>query len=82
MDRMGNLGNEAGNLAGNITGNIGNVKQMLQGLNFPCSKDDVLGALKQEGAPTQLVDKVRGLTETKFNSEQDLLSKIQGFAGR
>jgi hypothetical protein len=48
----------------------------LKDLNFPASKDDVVRQLEQKGVPSQVLDKVRNVDTSKFDSVDDLKQKV------
>ena len=70
MDQMKDM---ASNLAGS-----GQIQDMLKGINFPVSKDELVNQLQQRGVPSQVLDQLRGDTTQQFNSAQDVMAKVQG----
>lgn len=48
----------------------------LQGIDFPCSKDELLSQLEQKGVPSQVVDKVRDTDTSQFDSVDDAKKKV------
>lgn len=48
----------------------------LQGIDFPCSKDELLSQLEQKGVPSQVVDKVRDTDTSQFDSLDDVKKKV------
>jgi len=71
---MENLKDKASSMAGNM----GGLQGMLDGINFPASKDQLLSQLQQKGAPSQVIDKLKGLEVTQFSSADELKSKLSG----
>ena len=67
---MDNLKNKASEMMG------GGLGDQLKDINFPASKDEVLRQLEQKGVPSQLLDKVRGVDTSRFDSVDDLKSKV------
>lgn len=58
---------------------MGNVDEMLKGIQFPASKDDVLNQLQQRGVPSQILDKVRSVSTDRFTNPQELKSMLPDF---
>lgn len=55
---------------------MGNIDEMLKGLKFPASKDEVVNQLQQRGVPSQVLDKVRSASTDRFTNPQELKSMI------
>ena len=68
---LGNLGN-LGNL------DINQLQGYLSGVNFPASKEEVASNAEGNGAPQELVQKIRNSGTDTFNSADDVLQKVQG----
>jgi len=66
MDRMKNA----------ATAQLTNVDDLLKGIQFPASKDDVLNQLQQRGVPSQVLDKVRNANTDRFTNPQELKSLL------
>ncbi|HEV2126476.1 MAG TPA: DUF2795 domain-containing protein [Chloroflexota bacterium] len=58
--------------------NPADIQQYLQGVDWPIGKDDLVAVLQSNGAPGQLVDKIRGSDQSRFNGPQDVVSSAQG----
>ncbi len=58
--------------------NPGDIQQYLQGVSWPIGKDDLVGALQSNGAPSQLTDKIKGSNQSQFNGPEDVASAAQG----
>lgn len=56
--------------------NQGNLKDKLQGMHFPASKNDVLNQLEQKGVPSQIIDKLKNVDTSQFQSVDDVMSKL------
>jgi hypothetical protein len=69
MDRMKNM---MGGL------NVADVQKYVQGIDFPIGKDDLVGALQNNGAPSDLVSKIQGASKNRFGSLQDVISSVTG----
>jgi hypothetical protein len=63
-------------MAGNVAGG-GGMQDMLKGINFPASKDEVINQLQQKGVPSQVLDQLRGDTSQQFNRAEDVMAKVQ-----
>ncbi len=57
-------------------GDVGALKQHLQGINFPASKDEILSQMQSNGADEGLLAKVRNIAQDHFSDQNDLLSKF------
>jgi hypothetical protein len=56
----------------------GNLQDTLKSIKYPASKDEVINQLQQKGAPSQIVDKLRSVDMSKFNTPQEVISQVQG----
>jgi hypothetical protein len=57
----------------------GNLERYLDGLDFPITKQELVGRLEQNGAPGMLVEQFRKrLPEREYSSPQDLLKALRG----
>lgn len=54
----------------------GGLDSQLKDINFPASKDEVLRQLEQKGVPSQILDRVRDVDTSQFDSVDDLKSKV------
>jgi hypothetical protein len=54
----------------------GRLDSQLKDINFPASKDEVLRQLEQKGVPSQILDRVRDVDTSQFDSVDDLKSKV------
>ncbi|HWV36503.1 MAG TPA: DUF2795 domain-containing protein [Thermomicrobiales bacterium] len=63
----------------NMAGNLGNVdiKDKLQGISFPASKDQVCSQLEKNGVPKQIVDKLKDVDTSQFGSADEVVSKVK-----
>jgi hypothetical protein len=52
------------------------IGSQLDDINFPASKDEVLRQLEQKGVPNQVLDRVREVDTGRFDSVDDLKSKV------
>lgn len=59
-------------------------EKYLKGVTYPIGIDDVMRALKNNGAPSQLISVVEGLATkgtSSFNSQDDLVNAVKGALG-
>jgi hypothetical protein len=57
----------------------GNFERYLRGIDFPIGKQELLRRLKQNGAPSVVVDQARKrLPEGHYRSPQDLIKRLRG----
>jgi len=59
-------------------GNMGNMQQYLQGVNFPAGKDEVASQAESNGAPQDMVQKIKNAAMDKFNGPQDVMQAVGG----
>ena len=56
----------------------GNFERYLHGIDFPIGKQELLRRLKQNGAPSVVVDQVgKRLPEAQYRSPQDLIKRLR-----
>jgi hypothetical protein len=56
-----------------------NFERYLRGIDFPIGKRELLGRLKENGAPSVVVDQVgKRLPEGIYRSPQDLIKRLKG----
>ncbi len=68
---LGGLG-DLGNL------DVATLQQHLPGVGFPAEKDQVANTAEQNGAPQELVEKIRNVDTQRFNSPEEVLQAVQG----
>jgi hypothetical protein len=57
----------------------GNFEWYLRGIDFPIGKQELLRRLKENGAPSVVVDQVgKRLPEGQYRSPQDLIKRLRG----
>lgn len=61
-----------------MAGNAGSIRELLEGIEFPISKDNLLDQIQQRGAPEQVVNRLRDVDTSQFDSAQEVLAKAQG----
>ena len=55
------------------------IKDRLQGIQFPASKEQVLSQLEQKGVPSQALDRLRDVDASQFDSADDVVSRLKSF---
>jgi hypothetical protein len=68
---LGDLG-DLGNL------DVGQLQQFLPNVNFPASKDEVVSEVQNNGAPQEVVDRIRSAGTGTFSSAEEVLQTVQG----
>lgn len=63
------------NAAGNL--DVSKYQSLLQGIKFPCSKDELVSQLKQKGSDPQVIDAVKGAAKDQFGSASDVMSALK-----
>lgn len=57
----------------------GNLERYLEGLDFPITKQELVGRLEQNGAPGVIVEQFRKrVPEGEYSSPQELLKSLRG----
>ncbi len=64
-------------MASNIAGLSGKVQEILKGVNFPASKQDIINKAKQIGADNNVMLMLGKLTDMKFQSAADVMNEIR-----
>ena len=67
---QGNLG-DLGNL------DVATLQQYLPGVRFPTDKEQVASTAEGNGAPQELVEKIRNASRERFNGPDEVLQEIQ-----
>ena len=68
---LGNLG-DLGNL------DVATLQQYLPGVRFPAEREQVASTAEGNGAPQELVEKIRNSSRERFNGPDEVLQEIQG----
>ncbi|MGH2560082.1 MAG: DUF2795 domain-containing protein [Thermomicrobiales bacterium] len=58
--------------------NPADIQQYVQGIAFPVSKDDLLSAVQRNGAPNEMLEKIRGAAIDQFGGVQDVIAAVRG----
>lgn len=54
------------------------IKEYLKGIKYPVSKSDVVVALRNNGAPVEVITMVENLPDQEFNNEGEIMRKVSG----
>jgi hypothetical protein len=71
FDKLKNAASNLGDL-----GEVGDLRQYVEGVSFPASKDEIVSQLERSGAREDLVARVRGAGKERFADQGDLLATI------
>ncbi len=52
--------------------------QYLQGMNFPAKKEEVASNAESNGAPQDVVGRIRNATTERFESPEEVLQVVRG----
>jgi hypothetical protein len=69
---QGNLGGDLGNL------DVATLLQYLPGVRFPAEKEQIASTAESNGAPQDLVEKIRSASRQRFNAPDEVLQEVQG----
>lgn len=53
-----------------------NIAHFLGGINFPCSKQDLLRHARQKNAPREVLDTLERIPDRTYNSMSDVMSGV------
>jgi hypothetical protein len=53
------------------------VKQYLEGVDFPASKDDLATSAEDNGAPDELVERLRTLGRPDFSGPDEVVAELE-----
>ena len=73
FDKIKNAASNAGDI-----GEMGNLKQYVEGIDFPASKDEIISQLRANGAQEDILAKVRDIGQDHFKNQGDLLGSFMG----
>jgi uncharacterized protein DUF2795 len=54
-------------------------QQYLEGADYPASKEEVAFAAEGNGAPGELVERIRALGTPEFSSAEEVVTELQAF---
>ncbi len=55
-----------------IKGSAAELEKYLKGIDFPCSKSDLISKARANGAPSDVIDELNALPADRFNSPVDV----------
>ncbi|MDA8188564.1 MAG: DUF2795 domain-containing protein [Dehalococcoidales bacterium] len=56
--------------------NPAKLAQFLGGIDFPCSKKDLINYARRKNAPKEVLDTLQGIPERTYNSMSDVMSGV------
>ena len=59
--------------------NPDDAQQYLDGVEYPASKEDVIAAAENNGAPDTMIQMLGGLSRPEFDSPEDVMSDLRAF---
>jgi hypothetical protein len=59
--------------------NPDDAQQYLQGVEYPASKEDVVSAAENNGAPDTMMRMIEGLSRPEFNGQEQVLEDLRSF---
>jgi hypothetical protein len=59
-------------------GSSGDMRQYLQGINFPANKGEIASGAESNGASQDFVGQIRNAATERFNSPEEVLQAVQG----
>jgi hypothetical protein len=51
----------------------------LEGADYPASKEDVAATAESNGAPEELVERIRALSTPEFSSADEVVTELRAF---
>ena len=59
-------------------GGAPSIQELLAGIDFPISREALLDALLQNGAPATLLEPIQNAAQTRFGSAQEVIAVVRG----
>ncbi len=59
-------------------GDMGELQQVIEGIEFPISKDQLIEQLQQSGIKDDVIARVREVGQEQFKDKSDVLSSVMG----
>lgn len=59
-------------------GQMGDLKQYVEGIDFPAGKDEIIGQLRANGAQEDLIAKLKEVAQEHFKDQNDLMTSFLG----
>ncbi len=57
------------------------VREYLEGVEYPASKEDLISTAENNGAPEDLLEMIGTLDRPEFSSEEDVIEELQAAPG-
>lgn len=57
--------------------NPGNIQQYLKGVNFPCSKGDLVSKVRENGASDDVTRALQNMPQDMFNNSQEVMKAYE-----
>lgn len=61
--------------------NPDDAQQYLEGVEYPASKEDVISAAENNGAPESLLGMLGTLPRPEFSSSEEVMNELRAFPG-
>ena len=59
--------------------NPDDAQQYLEDADYPASKEDVVASAESNGAPEELVERIRALSTPEFSSADEVVTDLRAF---
>ncbi len=59
--------------------NPDDAQQYLEDADYPASKEDVVASAESNGAPEELVERIRALSTPEFSSADEVVTELRAF---
>jgi hypothetical protein len=59
--------------------NPDDAQRYLEGADYPASKDEVASTAESNGAPEELVERIRALSTPEFSSAEEVTTELRAF---
>ena len=56
----------------------GDMRQYLQGVDYPANKEEVASAAEDKGAPGDFIDRIRGAPIERFGNPDEVMIAVRG----
>ena len=57
------------------------VRQYLQGVDYPAKKEQLISTAEDNGAPEELLDMIGTMDRPEFNEEEDVIAELRAAPG-
>ena len=59
--------------------NPDDAQQYLEGADYPASKEEVAATAESNGAPDELVERIRALSTPEFSGPKEIMEELRAF---